>query len=101
MRVERRRRRVIRTECEEREFWAVRNFEDFTDCGKARKVAVPALRPALKPISPCLSAELKVVANRRDVPSQALRKVRQRERIEKGLGRGVNYDGQAKPHKSG
>jgi predicted DNA binding CopG/RHH family protein len=75
----------FRDENEERAFWAAQDSTEYIDWSKAERVALPNLKPSLKTISLRLPeatiAELKILANRRDVPYQSLLKVFLSERI--------------------
>jgi len=75
----------FRTESAERKFWASHDSTDYLDWSKARPVRMTKLRPTLKTISlrlpAALIAELKVLANRRDVPYQSLLKTFLAERV--------------------
>ncbi len=79
----------FRSEDEEREFWANSDSTDYVDWADARRVVLPNLKPSPKTISlrlPALMlAELKLLANKRDVPYQSLLKIFLAERIEKEL----------------
>ena len=79
----------FRSEDEEREFWANRNSTDYVDWDDARRVVLPNLKPSPKTISlrlpAMMLAELKLLANKRDVPYQSLLKIFLAERIEKEL----------------
>ena len=70
---------VFKTEDEERDFWAKHSPLDFFDITKARRASFPNLKPTLKSISlrvpEDLLNELKVLANKRDVPYQSLAKM--------------------------
>lgn len=63
----------------EREFWSVQSPLDFFDVSKAKKATFSKLKPSLKSISIRLPEdmvdELKVLANKRDVPYQSLAKL--------------------------
>lgn len=75
----------FRSEDEEREFWATHDSTEFLDWSAARKRNLPELRPTLRSISLRLPAsmieDLKILANRRDVPYQSLMKLFLAERI--------------------
>ena len=76
----------FRSEDEEREFWASRDSTDYLDWTQAtRRASFQRLHPTLKTISlrlPAgLIAELKVLANKRDVPYQYLLKIFLAERV--------------------
>jgi predicted DNA binding CopG/RHH family protein len=69
----------FKTEDEEREFWATHSPLDFFDARSYKKASFPNLRPSIKSISirlpEDLLAELKILANKKDVPYQSLAKV--------------------------
>lgn len=69
----------FRDEDEEREFWAKEESFDYLDWSRAERVVLPNLRPSTRTISlrlpESLLADLKVLANRLDVPYQSLMKV--------------------------
>jgi predicted DNA binding CopG/RHH family protein len=77
------------SEAEEREFWATADSTEYVDWKKGKRMMLPKLRPSLKTISlrlpELMLEELKVLANKRDVPYQSLLKVYLGERIEKEL----------------
>src|SRR5688572_5695990 len=79
----------FRTEEQEREFWSTRDSADYVDWSQAREVTLPNLRPSLKTISlrlpAALLAELKLIANKRDVPYQSLLKTFLAERVREEL----------------
>jgi predicted DNA binding CopG/RHH family protein len=76
-------------EDQERNFWAAHDSTDYLDWRQAKRVILPALKPTLKTVSIRLPAgmidDLKVLANRRDVPYQSLLKVFLAERISREL----------------
>lgn len=69
----------FKAEDQEREFWATHSPLDFFDVTKAKAASFPNLRPSLKSISIRLPEdmvdELKVLANKHDVPYQSLAKL--------------------------
>lgn len=69
----------FKTEDEEREFWSTHSPLDFFDTVKAKKAFFPNLRPSLRSISIRLPEdmldELKILANKKDVPYQSLAKM--------------------------
>ncbi len=69
----------FKNEDEEREFWATHSPLDYFDSSTARRVLFPNLKPSLKSISIRLPAdmlaELKILANKKDVPYQSLAKI--------------------------
>ncbi len=77
------------SETEERAFWAREDSTDYIDWSKASEATLPKLRPTLRTISIRLPegmiAELKRLANKRDVPYQSLLKVFLAERIQAEL----------------
>jgi predicted DNA binding CopG/RHH family protein len=79
----------FKSEKAERAFWAVHDSSDYVDWSKAKKAVFPNLRPTLKSISLRLPEsmidELRVLANKRDVPYQSLLKMFLSERIAKEL----------------
>ena len=79
----------FKTEDEERDYWASHDSTEHIDWSSARRVILPNLKPSLKTISVRLPQsmidQLKVLANRRDVPYQSLMKVFLAERIEQEL----------------
>ncbi len=62
----------FRDEDEERAFWGAQDSTQYIDWSKGGRIALPNLKPSLKTISLRLPeatiAELKMLANRRDVP---------------------------------
>ena len=87
---------AFRNEQEEREFWATHDSTDYVDWSRARRVTFPSLRPSTETISlrlpETLLADLKVLANRMDVPYQSLLKVYLAERVHDELRRGLAPD---------
>ena len=73
------------SEDEEREFWSDQDSTDYVDWTGARPVVLSNLRPSTKTISLRLPEhmieELKLLANKRDVPYQSLLKMFLAERI--------------------
>lgn len=69
----------FKNEDEEREFWATHSPLDYFDTTNLKSVSFPKLRPSLKSISIRLPedmlAELKTIANKKDVPYQSLAKI--------------------------
>ena len=72
-------KRAFKTEDKERDFWADHSPLGFFDTSKARAARFPNLKPTLKAISIRLPEnmvdELKILANKRDVPYQSLAKL--------------------------
>jgi predicted DNA binding CopG/RHH family protein len=84
---------TFRSEAEERTFWETHDTSPFVDWAKARVAVFPNLKPSTKTISlrlpAALLAELKALANKRDVPYQSLLKVFLAERVDRET-HGVN-----------
>ena len=81
----------FKTENEEREFWTKHDSTDYIDWSKAKPAVFPNLKPSTQTISlrlpQAMLEELKLLANKRDVPYQSLLKVFLSERIESELER--------------
>jgi predicted DNA binding CopG/RHH family protein len=81
----------FQNEDEEREFWATHDSTEYMDWSQAERVVLPKLKPAKKTISLRMSEtmlnELRLLANKMDVPYQSLIKVYLRERIDQDLNR--------------
>jgi predicted DNA binding CopG/RHH family protein len=79
----------FKNEDEEREFWSKANSTEYVDWSNAKKVSFPKLKPSTKTISirlpEHLIEELKILANKRDVPYQSLIKIILNERIEREI----------------
>jgi predicted DNA binding CopG/RHH family protein len=77
------------SEDQEREFWSNQDSTDYLDWGKAKRLSFPNLKPSTKTISirlpESMLEDLKILANRRDVPYQSLLKVFLAERIKEEL----------------
>ena len=69
----------FKNEDEEREFWATNSPLDCFDSRNIKKISFHNLKPSLKSISIRLPedmiAELKILANKKDVPYQSLAKM--------------------------
>ena len=69
----------FKNEDEEREFWATHSSLDYFHSKKFKRASFPKLKPSLKSISIRLPedmlAELKILANKKDVPYQSLAKI--------------------------
>ncbi len=85
----------FRSEDKEREFWATHSPLDFFDASNARQVTLPNLKPSVKTISlrlpEMMLEQLKLLANKRDVPYQSLLKMFLAERIEAELRPSTKY----------
>jgi len=79
----------FRSEEQEREFWASADSTEYVDWSKARRAVLPDLKPTLRTISlrlpELMIAELKLLANKRDVPYQSLLKIFLAERIRQAI----------------
>ena len=77
------------TEEEERAFWATHDSSDFVDWDNAEAFVLPQLKPTTKSISLRLPEsmlnQLRMIANKRDVPYQSLIKLFLKERIDQEL----------------
>jgi predicted DNA binding CopG/RHH family protein len=77
------------SEEKEREFWIKEDSVAYVDWSRAKRVILPNLKPSLKTISlrlpELMLAELKLIANKRDVPYQSLIKIFLAERLEAEL----------------
>jgi len=77
------------SEDEEREFWATHDSAEHLDWNRAQRATFSRLKPSTQTISlrlPELLVEnLKLLANKRDVPYQSLLKVFLAERVQKEL----------------
>jgi predicted DNA binding CopG/RHH family protein len=79
----------FKNEDQERDFWAKEDSTDYVDWDSARRIILPSLKPSQKTISlrlpAMMLAELKRLANKRDVPYQSLLKMFLAERLEEEL----------------
>jgi len=79
----------FKTEAEEQKFWAEHDSTDYVDWSKAKRAVFPNLKPSTQTISlrlpQSMLEELKLLANKRDIPYQSLLKVFLSERIDKEL----------------
>jgi predicted DNA binding CopG/RHH family protein len=76
---------TFKDEDAEREFWSREDSAEYVDWSKARRLTLPNLKPSMRTISlrlpEAMIAELKLLANKRDVPYQSLLKVFLADRI--------------------
>ena len=76
---------IFKSEDEEREFWANEDASEFLNWDDGEVVTFPKLKPSTKTISlripESMLEELRVLANKRDVPYQSLIKVYLKEKI--------------------
>ncbi len=79
----------FKNEDAERAFWASHDSADYVDWGKGEKMIFSNLKPSVKSISlrlpESMLEELRLLANKRDVPYQSLLKIFLSERIEQEL----------------
>ena len=79
----------FKNEKEERKFWMTHDSTEYVDWSKARKAVFPNLKPTYKSISLRLPAymleEIKLLANKKDVPYQSLMKVFLAEKVKEEL----------------
>jgi len=79
----------FKSEEEERDFWKSHDSTEYVDWKKARRLTLANLKPSVKTISlrlpESMLEELKLLANKRDVPYQSLVKVFLSDRIEQEL----------------
>jgi predicted DNA binding CopG/RHH family protein len=76
----------FRSERAEREFWETHDSTDYLDWSKAQHARFPNLKPSTTAISirlpVSLLEEIKIAANKRDVPYQSLIKTWLAEKLE-------------------
>ncbi len=79
----------FKNEAEERKFWQKHDSSEYVDWSDAEEVVLHKLKPSTKTISIRLPEsmidELKILANKRDVPYQSLLKIFLSERINSEL----------------
>jgi predicted DNA binding CopG/RHH family protein len=75
----------FKTEAEERKFWETHDSTDYVDWSKAERVRFPSLKPSTTTISIRLPLglldQIKIAANKRDVPYQSLIKMWLAEKV--------------------
>ncbi len=80
---------IFKTEDEERKFWSEADSSEYIDWSKSEEVILSRLKPSTRKISLRLPEimidELKLLANKRDVPYQSLLKIYLAEKIEQEL----------------
>ena len=78
------------SEAEEQAFWCAHDATEYVEWSQARPVVLPNLKPSTRTISLRLPEhmieELKLLANKQDVPYQSLLKIYLAERLEQELG---------------
>jgi len=79
----------FKSEDAEREFWSKADSTDYIDWDEAKETLLPNLKPSTKKISlrlpELMIEELKLLANKRDIPYQSLMKIYLAERIQREL----------------
>ncbi len=80
---------TFQNEDEERAFWANHDSTEYLDWDTAKPTLLPLLKPSTKTISLRLPElmldELRLIANKRDIPYQSLIKLFLKERIDQEL----------------
>ena len=75
----------LKSEAEERKFWETHDSADFIDWSKAERARFPNLKPSTTAISIRLPLglleQIKIAANKRDVPYQSLIKMWLAEKV--------------------
>jgi predicted DNA binding CopG/RHH family protein len=75
----------FKTETEERKFWETHDSADYVDWSKAERARFPNLKPSTTAISIRLPVglleQIKIAANKRDVPYQSLIKMWLAEKV--------------------
>lgn len=75
----------FKNEAEERKFWETHDTTEYLDWSKAQRVRFPNLKPSTTAISLrlpiSLLEEIKIAANKRDVPYQSLIKTWLAEKV--------------------
>ena len=81
------------SEEQERSFWAGHDSTEYVQWSKGQRRSFPSLRPTLRTISlrlpESMLGQLKVLANKRDVPYQSLLKQFLAERLQRELSKGA------------
>jgi predicted DNA binding CopG/RHH family protein len=77
------------SEAQEQEFWSAHDSTDYVDWSKAQRITFGRLKPSTQTISirlpESLLEDLKLLANKRDVPYQSLLKIFLAERVTQEL----------------
>ena len=85
----------FKTEDEERDFWATADSSEYFDWSRAERVIFPNLKFSTETISlrlpESLLAEIKAIANKKDVPYQSLMKIYLAERVKQELHSRTSY----------
>ena len=81
----------FKNEDDEREFWSNVDSSEYIDWAKAETVALAKLKPSTKTISlrlpESLLDEIRIIANKHDVPYQSFIKIILKEKIDQELKR--------------
>ena len=76
---------TFKSEAEERKFWETHDSTDYVDWSKATRTRFPNLKPSTTAISlrlpVSLLEQIKIAANKRDVPYQSLIKMWLAEKV--------------------
>jgi predicted DNA binding CopG/RHH family protein len=76
---------AVKIEADERKFWETHDSTDYIDLSKAERVQFPNLKPSTTTISIRLPLglleQIKIAANKRDVPHQSLIKMWLAEKV--------------------
>jgi len=79
----------FKSEAEEREFWRAHDSTEYVDWSRAKMVVFPNLKPSLKTISirlpEAMIEDLKMLANKKDVPYQSLLKILLSEKLKEAM----------------
>lgn len=79
----------FKNEKEEKQFWLTRDSTQYLDWSKAKRAVFPKLKPTYKSISLRLPLfmleEIKLLANKRDVPYQSLMKLLLAQKIKEEM----------------
>ncbi len=77
------------SEDEEREFWATHDTTDYFDSSKMVRATFPNLKPSTRTISirlpESLIEQLKILANKQDIPYQSLVKIYLSEKVKEAF----------------
>lgn len=76
---------MFKNEDEERDFWATHDLTDYLHIFKPVKLDLSKLKPSTRPVTVrlplSLVEDLKIMANKRDVPYQSLMKILLAEKV--------------------
>lgn len=75
----------FKSEADERKFWNKHDTSNYFDWSKAKRISFPNLRPSVRSISirlpEAMLNDLKIIANKKDIPYQSLMKMFISEKI--------------------